>query len=233
MEREVAPGVVELLREQLLTGALPPGTRLTQGDLAAKFGVSRMPIRQALQTLAREGLVELVSGATAVVTDMSVSELQELYEIREALEPMITRLAVPNVGRAEVLHMRRALEIMGAPKVPADFVKANAVFHTTLCRQANRPRMLEMIVQLRKLTDRYLYLHLLALENTRFLMEEHARILDAIERGDGPQAETLTREHLATSHNLILHYMLDHSVGAGRVVARARTKPVVPQVDLP
>jgi DNA-binding GntR family transcriptional regulator len=107
VSQEAAPGVVEQLREQLLTGALPPGTRLAQGELAATFGVSRMPIRQALQTLASEGLVELVTGATAVVTPMSIPELQELYEIREALEPLATRLAVPNVGRAELLQMRR------------------------------------------------------------------------------------------------------------------------------
>jgi DNA-binding GntR family transcriptional regulator len=223
VSQEAAPGVVEQLREQLLTGALPPGTRLAQGELAATFGVSRMPIRQALQTLASEGLVELVTGATAVVTPMSIPELQELYEIREALEPLATRLAVPNVGRAELLQMRRALDVMVSTKVPAEFLAANSVFHSTLCKQANRPRLLDILEHLRKLTDRYLHLHLVVLENTDHLSEEHAGILDAVERGDSPQADSLTRQHLATSHELILNYMLDHSVADGSVQPLART----------
>jgi DNA-binding GntR family transcriptional regulator len=182
-----------------------------------------MPIRQALQTLASEGLVELMSGVTAVVTPMSIAELQELYEIREALEPVATRLAVPNVGRAEMLQMRRALEMMRATKVPAEFLAANAIFHSTLCRNANRPRMLDMLEHLRKLTDRYLHLHLEVLENTDHLLVEHAQILDAVERGDGPLADSLTRQHLATSHDLILNYMLDHSERIGIVQPLARS----------
>src|SRR5680860_1087763 len=74
------------------------------------FGVSRAPVREALRALAMEGLVEVASGSTAVTTRMSVVELQELYEIRETLEPLTTRLAVSNVGRDEGAGRRAGRE---------------------------------------------------------------------------------------------------------------------------
>ena len=171
-----------------------------------------MPIRDALQVLATEGLVDLVSGATAVVTPMSVAELQELYEMREALEPAATRLAVPNMGRAEVIQLRRCFEAMTETKVPTEFLAANAAFHRIICAQANRPRMAETVEQLRKLTDRYLYLHLEVFEKRDLLLKEHAQIVDAVEAGDGAQAASLTCHHLETAHNFILQYMLEHPV---------------------
>ena len=93
--------VAQGLRDRLRTGALAPGTVLSQAEIAAEYGVSRIPVRDALHILSTEGLVDLgVSGA--VVTGLSIAELQELYELREAIEPVVTAIAVPNVGRAEI-----------------------------------------------------------------------------------------------------------------------------------
>src|SRR3954469_23532976 len=105
------------LRQRMLSGELRPGTRLSQQRLAEEYDVSRMPARDALQALASEGLID-VSATTAVVRRLSVPELQELYELREAVEPLLTRLAVPNVGRAELTRMKVLLERMEAGPMP-------------------------------------------------------------------------------------------------------------------
>lgn len=208
-----ADRVASILREQILHGELAPGTPLSQSRIAATFDVSRIPVRDALQMLAGEGLLHPTAGSTAIVTSMSVPELQELYEMREAIEPVVTHIAVPNVGRAEVIHMRRLLDVMSESDEPRTWLTANAEFHATVYRRANRPRMIETVDQLRKLTDRYLHLHLEVIGNTEHLHAEHTKILEAVEAGDAASTATLTRVHLATSHDFILHYLLESHAG--------------------
>ena len=208
----VVKRVIDELRSDILTGVIAPDTRLSQVRLAETYGVSRVPVRDALQTLAGEGLLRHSTGTTAVVRGISVEELQELYEMREAIEPIATRLAVPNVGRVEVLKMRSLLDLMSCTTEPAVWLPANAEFHGTVYKRAPRPRMVVLVEQLRKLTDRYLHVHLKEIGNIEHLDEEHMSIYRAVERGDAAQAMELTRLHLETSHDFILQYLLEKEV---------------------
>jgi DNA-binding GntR family transcriptional regulator len=196
------------LRDRLRTGALPPGTLLSQSDIAAEYAVSRIPVRDALHILAGEGLVELgVPGAT--VTGLSIRELQELYEMREAIEPVVTAIAVPNVGRAEITRMAELCTRMETEgTTPAEWLEANAAFHALIYTLADRPRMVQLTEQLRRLTDRYIYLHLDVIGDVDHLHEEHRQILAAVRRGDPREVAELTRLHLETSHDFILRYLL-------------------------
>ena len=172
-----------------------------------------MPARDALQVLASEGLVDL-GPATAVVRRLSVSELQELYELREAVEPMLTRIAVPNVGRAELTQMAALLDTMEATASPTDWLEGNTTFHALVYSCADRPRMIQVTEQLRRLTDRYLYLHVGVFGDMGHLHAEHRQIFDAVSRGDAAAAADLTRVHLATSHKFILRFLLDRELSS-------------------
>jgi DNA-binding GntR family transcriptional regulator len=207
-EQSAGSRVARGLRDRLRTGALPPGTVLSQTDIAAEYGVSRIPVRDALHVLAGEGLVTLgVTGAT--VTGLSIRELQELYEMREAIEPVVTAIAVPNVGRAESTQMAALLARMESADIaPADWLEANAAFHALIYTRADRSRMVELTEQLRRLTDRYVYLHLEVIGDVEHLHEEHRQILAAVRRGDPREVAELTRLHLETSHDFILRYLL-------------------------
>lgn len=203
--------ITSSLRQRVLSGELKPGSPLSQSRIAAEYGVSRMPVRDALQVLAGEGLVDL-RPSVAVVRDLSIAELQELYELRGAVEPMLTRLAVPSVGRAEIAKMTMLAEAMEANPAPADWLRFNARFHRLVYSRAHRPRSVELVDQLRCLTDRYLYLHVGVFGAVDHLHEEHRRILAAVRAGDAAETEELTRLHLATSHELILQYLLNHEL---------------------
>jgi DNA-binding GntR family transcriptional regulator len=205
-----AERVASQLRSEILQGDITPGLRLSQHSIAERFGVSRIPVRDALQILAGEGLVRPMSNATAAVIGMSVAELQELYELREAVEPLATHIAVPNVGRADLLTMRRQLEVMEEYADTRTWLAANADFHAAVYKRANRPRMIELVERLRGLTDRYLYVHLEVIGQTEHLVSEHLDILAAVESGDAASAARLVREHLATSHDFILTYLLEN-----------------------
>jgi DNA-binding GntR family transcriptional regulator len=212
--QNAAGRVASRLRSEILHGDIGPGSRLSQQSIAEQFGVSRIPVRDALQTLASEGLVQPSSNATAVVTGMSVAELQEIYELREAIEPLATQLAVSNVGRADLRTMRKQLEIMEAHSDTRTWLAANTEFHAAVYRRAGRPRMIELVEQLRRLGDRYMYCYLEVVGPTEHLTSEHLAILAAVEHGDAALAARLTQEHLATSHDFILTYLLENQATA-------------------
>lgn len=203
-----AARVARGLRDRVSNGALAPGTTLSQAAIAAEYGVSRIPVRDALQALATDGLVQL-HGGTATVTPLSIDDLQELYELRGALEPVATRLAVPRVGRAGVARMASLLVLMDDPSTPpGDWVEANAAFHAEVYTLAGRPRSIALVEQLRRLTDRYVYFHLDVVGDVAHLQDEHRQILRAVEDHDADAAAELTRLHLASSHDAVLRYLL-------------------------
>ena len=209
-----AARVTRGLRDRVASGALSPGTALSQAGVADEYGVSRIPVRDALQALATDGLVEL-RGSTAVVTPMSIDDLQELYELREALEPVATRLAVPRVGRAGVARMTTLLAVMDDPATtPSRWVETNAAFHAEVYALAGRPRTIALVERLRRLTDRYVYFHLEVVGEVSHLQDEHRQILQAVREHDAVRAAELIRIHLASSHEVVLRYLLDDEADA-------------------
>jgi DNA-binding GntR family transcriptional regulator len=200
--------VADSLRERVSSGELSPGSALSQTGVAEEYGVSRIPVRDALQQLAGEGLVEL-RGSTAVVTRLSIDDLQELYEMREAMEPVATRLAVPRIGRASIARMSKLLGVMDDPTIgPGTWLETNAAFHAEVYTLAGRPRMIALVEQLRRLADRYIYFHLDVIGKAGHLQEEHRRIHDAVKAQDARAAAELTRAHLASTHAVVLDYLL-------------------------
>jgi DNA-binding GntR family transcriptional regulator len=219
-----AARVARGLRDRVSSGALAPGTALSQAGIAGEYGVSRIPVRDALQALATDGLVEL-RGTTAVVTPLSIEDLQELYELREALEPVATRLAVPRVGRAGIARMASMLAVMDdAATSPGQWVETNAAFHAEVYTLAGRPRTIALVEQLRRLTDRYVYFHLDVVGEASHLQEEHRLILDAVRAHDADRAAELTHIHLASSHDVVLRYLLaDEAATPAATRAATRT----------
>lgn len=203
----VGTAVVSGLRNALLTGEIGAGVRLSYSKLADRFGVSRIPVREAMQTLVAEGLVVMVDGVP-YSRRLSILELQELFEMRMAVEPYLTQIAVPQVGRAEIIKMTGFFEVMSETTDVVEWLEANANFHATMYHRANRPMTIEHIDNLRKLADRYLFLHLAVIGNVEHLQVEHAAILEAAKAADGARINELTRTHLETSHEFIVRYLL-------------------------
>ena len=198
--------VAEALRVQIATALLAPGTHLNQSEIAESHGVSRIPVRDALQALAAEGLVVLKpSGAT--VSAMSPADLDELYELRGLVEPRTTAMGVHALGRADLRVMRQCHEAMLAAADRITWLEANARFHRTVYERSGRPRWIALVESLRSQTDRYLHLPLAVIGTTSRLHDEHERILMAVEAQDAGAVEVLTRQHLQNSHEFILEHL--------------------------
>jgi len=184
------------LRSLILSHELPAGALLHQGDLAKQLGLSRTPLREALQRLAAEGLVRLDPHKGAVVARPTIAEVNEIYELQMMLESAAARSAAANVSVEGLARVEEAL--MHHYKSSDDFswVESNITFHTSVYKLAERPLLLEIISMLRNRAA--LYVNLLARsQNGRARADrEHKQMYEALRRGDADRLERLVRQHL-------------------------------------
>jgi DNA-binding GntR family transcriptional regulator len=186
------------LRQRIAEGHYEPGEQLRQENLARDFGVSVPPVREALKTLEAEGQVVYAPRRGYFVAQLSASELEESYLIRDLLETEVIRRAVGNLGRDDVARMRPAVRDMEqAHRVDdvAGLTTANRRFHFTLFDGAGLPRMSDLIRVLWEGTDRYRSLYFAMPANRRRVNAEHREIMAAVVRGDTGAAIDLSRAH--------------------------------------
>jgi DNA-binding GntR family transcriptional regulator len=188
--------VLDAVRAEILAGRLPAGTTLRQEELAERFAVSRMPVREALKRLESEGLVEVLPSRRVRVASLSRREIEDVYDMRAALEPLAVRLAVPRLTRAHLRDAAHALEAAEDESDAETFGVRNAAFHLALMDACERPRLLAAIASLLDVSDRYQRAALRDVEHTMLVRDEHRRLLDAARRGDGDEAARVAEAHV-------------------------------------
>jgi DNA-binding GntR family transcriptional regulator len=151
-----AQTIAQALREQILSGELAPNTRVTQRDLAAKFGFSPMPARDAVKMLLAEGLVVQEGSKTIVVAPVNAADFIEIMDMRTILEPRALELSIPNLTEADFAEARAALALSGTTSEHRQIVANHWSFHRALYKRAGRPRLLNLIEQHHNLLVRYL-----------------------------------------------------------------------------
>jgi len=150
-----AQSIARVLREQILSGELPPNARVTQRDLAAQFGRSPMPARDAVKILLAQGLVVQEGSKTIVVTPVTLDGFVEIMDLRIQLEPHALELSIPNLAAADFERIRSVLALSGTSDEPREIVENHWAFHRALYAGARRPRLLLLIEQQHNLLARY------------------------------------------------------------------------------
>jgi DNA-binding GntR family transcriptional regulator len=191
--------VRDRLREDILSGELAPGTVLSEAALAESFGVSRGPIREALGRLASDGLVAITPRRGAIVTELTADEFLDAYQVREALETLAIRLAVPrleadDLARLRELHRRMAGHVE-RDEVNA-FFNANGEFHDLFVTASGNRKLHEMYRLLMDQTGRYQARSLELRGSIGRSIAEHEAILEAVEAGDAERAARLMADHI-------------------------------------
>jgi DNA-binding GntR family transcriptional regulator len=195
--------IADALRDDIQAGRLAAGTALNQNELADRFGVSRIPVREALRQLETDGTIRYVPSRGAVVSAYTPDEIEERFEIRAELEPLALRLAIPHLTPETLRAAERELTAMRDEDDVVRWGKHHAAFHRLLYEAAHRPRLLAIVESL------YLSVtSLIAPESRRTVMRahdaEHRAILDACARGDAEAAAHAMREHLRATRERAL-----------------------------
>ncbi len=199
--------LAQALREAILRGIYSGGQPLRQDELAAQFGTSKIPVREALRQLEAEGLVTFFPNRGAVVARLSPNEAEEIGEIRSALEAAALSRAVP---RATTRDLRRAQNVLDEARDepdPARWSVLNWEFHAVLYAPAGRPQLLKLIQQMHRRVDRYMRVTLAGAGHQAQSQREHRLLLQAVKRGDATTAEVILTEHIRTGTVRLIAYL--------------------------
>lgn len=190
--------VASEIRNAIFSGSLAPGEELGQDSLAAKLGISRMPVREALQILAGEGLVELRMNRGAIVKDVSAESVREHFEVRLTLECEAVARAcsrITDFSELEYIHeeQRKAIENLDVAKANM----CNQALHMYIWEHAGNKKLKNILVQL--WNGLSIGTVVRPIDHMRLSFEEHARILEALKRRDEGTARSVMADHLKRS----------------------------------
>ena len=199
--------VREDVRRMILSGELKPGTRLTQQHLAKKFGVAQSVVRESLLELQSSGLVRSVDNLGIFVSDLDTHSLIHAYYVREVLEGLAARLCCERASRADIKAMYDMVdkihELALADRLPERGVVDRQFHHRTILVSGNPI--------LANLTDSYQMLNMVVQVGREhdFILHEHRSIVEAIEKGNGDEAERRARKHVEGARHAIARLIAD------------------------
>jgi DNA-binding GntR family transcriptional regulator len=188
----------QLIKKKVITLELPPSAVIDEHNLMQQLDLGRTPIREALQRLDSEGLVTVVPRRGTFVSDVSVTDLQKIFELRIILEGFCARLAAQRITEEHIEKMEMVLcdlEELQDGHPPA-FISIDKRFHKLLYRAADNEFLAETLDRLYDLSLRLWYLVLNRLDDVRDVIEQHHNVLDALRDGDAAQAEMLVQTHI-------------------------------------
>jgi DNA-binding GntR family transcriptional regulator len=203
--------VYDRLKDAIITGTLRPLERISENKVAADFGLSRTPVRQALQRLEAEGLIQVVPKRGSFVSRPTVEDILEIYQIRTPLEAVCARVAAERIEESQLTLLDRLVRVEQArgPGRAADrSLRAAAQFHAVIYGCSRNQRMATLLVDLQNQVHRVRVLWPSTVARLGDTWSEHAAIVEALRARDGAAAERLMTEHLEKARLSTLHRIL-------------------------
>jgi DNA-binding GntR family transcriptional regulator len=192
--------VYEHLRNQILSHAIEPSSRLVEAQIAKEIGTSRTPVREAMHLLEKDGFVESIPRVGYRVKQLAWEELDEIVEIRKVNETLACRWAVQRIDAKSLQALEKNLNLAESTLDrghPEAFVKYDEEFHEILVRASGSPHLFALCQQLRRLMGRYRFASINNALTVHSAIQGHHRILDALKTGDEKGIEAAMMEHLS------------------------------------
>lgn len=207
--RTKSEAISDLVERDIVSGLFLPGARLTQEDLAERYGVSTTPVREALRVLEARGLVALRPHKTHIVATRSAEELADILKVREVVEPLLAERAAVKLTAADIEVLQSLEKQMRETRADmyAEYRELNDQFHGTIYQAARQPMLLEIARHLRSPVVAPLIQYLAAGMTLETLHHEHGEILDAAKDGDGVRLGRLTKLHLRSLRKAVIPYI--------------------------
>lgn len=205
----------QVLREQIFSGELRPGTRISADGAAAELGMSPIPVREALRSLASRGMVEAIARRGFRVRAADRADFAEIYQIRMLLDPFAAQLAVPRMDDAALAAMDGALAALEQVVLGDDFAHYDArhrAFHFALYDHSGTRWLNDIQSMLWENSQRYQRLSTTARGSRQERVDEHRAIADACRTGDADAAAQLVHDHLDRTRSAVFA-VLDEEEG--------------------
>ena len=204
--RLLSEKIASEIRSAVLSGEMRPGMRIRQELLAAHFGASRIPVREALKQLENEGLVVLAPNRGAWIADVNSEESIEVYKIREAVEPLAIFESVPNLTDTDIDSLGATVRDLESVTTLEDYIQLDREFHLRTYSRARMPQLLAMVERFWNSTQhfrRQFVKETFAKDGLPFSDPQHLLLMDAIRGRDAEAAQVLVRLHIRRTRILI------------------------------
>ena len=191
--------VFQTLRTAILKGELKPGERLMELQLASKLGVSRTPIREAIRMLEQEGLAKTVPRKGAHVAKMTEKEMEDVLQVRQALEELAARTSCDRFIQAQLQELKEAHHEFEKSTLRGnvrEIAQADVKFHDVIYKGADNPRLMMMLNNLREQMYRYRVEYLKDSHCYPQLVREHQEMVDAFAERNKDAVTAILRQHL-------------------------------------
>jgi len=187
----------EIIRDKILNGELPGGTKVVEEKVAAELGVSRTPIRESIRKLEQEGLI-----VNKRVVKPTEKDLRNMFQVRILLEGYSAKCAASYLKEDELESLYSCVEI-GKKGTVEEIMRANERFHEIIVQASHNPVMIDIIDRMQSII--YLFRKTVVFYNRPHLIDEHEEIYNAINARDGEKAEMLMKSHLQADLDFCLH----------------------------
>lgn len=190
--------IANSLKEEILSGKYPPGIRIRQEDIAEQFGASRSPVREALRILEADGLINLVAHTGAWISHLSLAECEEMYQLRERIEPLLLRLSIPHITDPLITELQDLVLQMESTTDVEIFLRLDRQFHLLSYSKAETVLVGEMVNRLWNTTQHYrrAYSQMMASTSFKPAHYEHHLLLESIIKHDVDDAERILFGHI-------------------------------------
>lgn len=199
--------VVESIRQAIISGQFPPGMRLMELQLAEEMGVSRTPVREAIRKMELEGLVVMIPRRGAYVADISIKDINEVYEVRTALDVLSAGLAAERIDKSEIQEMRELLAEEAALVEARDYPKIidnDTAFHDVIYRASGNTRCMNIISNLREQITAIRGRSMPYPGRVEIMLKEHRAIFDAIAAGKVEKAQEAVQTYMENAEQTLL-----------------------------
>lgn len=199
--------ICEYLRNCILSGELKPGERLMEIHFAKKLGVSRTPFREAIRKLEREGLVTILPRCGAHVKMLSKKDIEEVLEIRGALDALASSLAIRRITPEDVAHLEQLVEKFEQCIQENDVggqVRCDVEFHEYIYSKCGNQRLIQIYAGLKDQIYRYRVLYLKENSDVTYIAKEHRMILEAIQNKDTDSTKEISELHIENQKKQML-----------------------------
>lgn len=196
--------IYSTLFDKIIAGEYPTNTRLKEEVLSAEFKISRTPIRAVLQQLEQDGLVQISPNKGAKVLPFSADEIEEIYEIRKALELICLEISAPILSMQNLIDLKNEMINSINDQDVETHIDLDAKLHDYIIISTGKKRLINMLSQLSRLIQRFRSLGFLQKDTKELTTREHIEIIDAICMRDTILAKELMRKHIDNSKMIVL-----------------------------
>lgn len=207
--------VLEALKDAIVNGQLKPGERLMEQQVAEELGVSRTPVREAIRKLEIEGFVIMIPRKGAYVSDVSLKDIAQVFEVRAAMEALAAGLAAQRMEDEQIEQLERKLVEVKKAIDKSDLeniIQYDTEFHEIIYNASRNARLVQILNNLREQIQRYRSTSLASPGRLKDTLEEHKELVDAISAGNVELAQRLAKEHIENAENSILEGFKENSV---------------------